>query len=170
MAAVKAPGFGDRRKAMLQDIAILTGGQVISEDLGIKLENITVNDLGKCKTVKIDKDNTTIVDGAGSPKAIEGRVKQIRAQIEETTSDYDREKLQERLAKLVGGVAVINIGAATETEMKEKKGAGGRRPQRHPGRRGRRHRAGRRSGPGALPRCPGQGKLPRAKRNTALRS
>jgi chaperonin GroEL len=121
VAAVKAPGFGDRRKAMLQDIAILTGGQVISEDLGIKLENITINDLGKCKTVKIDKDNTTIVDGIGAKAAIEGRVKQIRAQIEETTSDYDREKLQERLAKIIGGVAVINIGAATETEMKEKK-------------------------------------------------
>jgi len=121
VAAVKAPGFGDRRKAMLQDIAILTGGQVISEDLGIKLENITINDLGKCRTVKIDKDNTTIVDGAGTKADIEGRVKQIRVQIEETTSDYDREKLQERLAKLIGGVAVINIGAATETEMKEKK-------------------------------------------------
>jgi chaperonin GroEL len=121
VAAVKAPGFGDRRKAMLQDIATLTGGQVVSEDLGIKLENLTVNDLGKCRTVKIDKDNTTLVDGAGAKSAIEGRVKQIRTQIEETTSDYDREKLQERLAKLIGGVAVINIGAATETEMKEKK-------------------------------------------------
>jgi chaperonin GroEL len=121
VAAVKAPGFGDRRKAMLQDIAVLTGGQMISEDLGIKLENITISDLGKCKTVKIDKDNTTIVDGSGTKKDIEGRVKQIRAQIEETTSDYDREKLQERLAKLIGGVAVVNIGAATETEMKEKK-------------------------------------------------
>ncbi len=121
VAAVKAPGFGDRRKAMLQDIAILTGGQVISEDLGIKLENITINDLGKSKTVKIEEDNTTIVDGAGTKAAIEGRVKQIRAQIEETTSDYDREKLQERLAKIIGGVAVISIGAATETEMKEKK-------------------------------------------------
>jgi chaperonin GroEL len=120
-AAVKAPGFGDRRKAMLEDIAILAGGQVISEDLGIKLENIKVKDLGTCKTVKIDKENTTIIDGAGSKAAIEGRVKQIRAQIEETTSDYDREKLQERLAKIIGGVAVINIGAATETEMKEKK-------------------------------------------------
>jgi chaperonin GroEL len=121
VAAVKAPGFGDRRKAMLEDIAILTGGQVVSEDLGIKLENVNFNDLGKCKTVKIDKENTTIVDGAGSRSAIEGRVKQIRAQIEETTSDYDREKLQERLAKIIGGVAVISIGAATETEMKEKK-------------------------------------------------
>jgi len=120
-AAVKAPGFGDRRKAMLEDIAILTGGQVISEDLGIKLENIKIKDLGTCKTVKIDKDNTTIIDGAGTRAAIEGRVKQIRAQIDETTSDYDREKLQERLAKIIGGVAVINIGAATETEMKEKK-------------------------------------------------
>jgi chaperonin GroEL len=121
VAAVKAPGFGDRRKAMLEDIAVLTGGQVISEDMGIKLENVTIKDLGKCKTVKVDKDNTTIVDGAGGRSAIEGRVKQIRSQIEETTSDYDREKLQERLAKLIGGVAVINIGAATETEMKEKK-------------------------------------------------
>jgi len=120
-AAVKAPGFGDRRKAMLEDIAILTGGQVISEDLGIKLENIKAKDLGTCKMVKVDKENTTIIDGAGSRSAIEGRVKQIRAQIEETTSDYDREKLQERLAKIIGGVAVINIGAATETEMKEKK-------------------------------------------------
>ncbi|MGD1972919.1 MAG: chaperonin GroEL [Desulfobacterales bacterium] len=121
VAAVKAPGFGDRRKAMLEDIAILTGGQVISEDLGIKLENIKPKDLGTCKIVKIDKDNTIIVDGAGTRKAIESRVKQIRTQIDETTSDYDREKLQERLAKIIGGVAVINIGAATETEMKEKK-------------------------------------------------
>ena len=121
VAAVKAPGFGDRRKAMLQDIAVLTGGQVVSEELGVKLENITINDLGKCKTIRIDKDNTTIIDGAGSRQELEGRIKTIRAQIEETTSDYDREKLQERLAKLVGGVAVINIGAATETEMKEKK-------------------------------------------------
>ena len=121
VAAVKAPGFGDRRKAMLGDIAVLTGGQVISEDMGIKLENVTSNDLGKCKTIKIDKDNTTLVEGAGSKSAIEGRVRQIRTQIEETTSDYDREKLQERLAKLIGGVAVIRIGAATETEMKEKK-------------------------------------------------
>ena len=121
VAAVKAPGFGDRRKAMLGDIAVLTGGQVISEDMGIKLENVTSNDLGKCKTIKIDKDNTTLVEGAGSKSAIEGRVRQIRTQIEETTSDYDREKLQERLAKLIGGVAVLRIGAATETEMKEKK-------------------------------------------------
>jgi chaperonin GroEL len=121
VAAVKAPGFGDRRKAMLQDIAILTAGQVISEDLGIKLENITVNELGRAKIVRIDKDNTTIVDGEGKRQDIEARMKQIRAEIEDTTSDYDREKLQERLAKLVGGVAVINIGAATETEMKEKK-------------------------------------------------
>jgi chaperonin GroEL len=120
-AAVKAPGFGDRRKAMLEDIAILTGGQVISEDLGIKLENITLNDLGTAKRITIDKENTTIVDGGGTRGALEGRVKQIRAQIEETTSDYDREKLQERLAKLIGGVAVINVGAATETEMKERK-------------------------------------------------
>jgi chaperonin GroEL len=121
VCAVKAPGFGDRRKAMLQDIAILTGGQVVSEDLGVKLENVTVKDLGSAKRIVIDKDNTTIVDGAGSKSAIEARVKQIRTQIEETTSDYDREKLQERLAKLVGGVAVIRVGAATETEMKEKK-------------------------------------------------
>jgi chaperonin GroEL len=119
--AVKAPGFGDRRKAMLEDIAILTGGKMISEDLGIKLENVKLNDLGRAKRVTIDKDNTTIVDGAGEKGDIEGRVKQIRAQIEETTSDYDREKLQERLAKIIGGVAVINVGAATETEMKEKK-------------------------------------------------
>jgi chaperonin GroEL len=120
-AAVKAPGFGDRRKAMLEDIAVLTGGRVISEDLGIKLENITIKDLGTAKKITVDKDNTTIVDGGGSRSALEGRVKQIRAQIEETTSDYDREKLQERLAKLIGGVAVINVGAATEAEMKEKK-------------------------------------------------
>jgi chaperonin GroEL len=119
--AVKAPGFGDRRKAMLEDIAVLTGGQVVTEDLGVKLENVTLNDLGRCKHVRIDKDNTTIIDGAGKKAAIEGRINQIRAQIEETTSDYDREKLQERLAKLIGGVAVIHIGAATETEMKEKK-------------------------------------------------
>jgi chaperonin GroEL len=121
VAAVKAPGFGDRRKAMLEDIAILTGGQVISEDLGLKLENVKLTDLGRAKRVTIDKDNTTIVEGHGDPKKIEGRVKQIKAQIQETTSDYDREKLQERLAKIVGGVAVINVGAATETEMKEKK-------------------------------------------------
>jgi chaperonin GroEL len=120
-AAVKAPGFGDRRKAMLEDIAILTGGRAITEDLGIKLENIKLDDLGKAKKVTIDKDNTTIVEGAGLQNTIQGRVKQIRTQIEETTSDYDREKLQERLAKLVGGVAVIKVGAATETEMKEKK-------------------------------------------------
>ncbi len=120
-AAVKAPGFGDRRKAMLEDIAILTNGKAITEDLGLKLENLRVEDLGKAKKVTIDKDNTTIVEGDGTQAAIEGRVKQIRAQIEETTSDYDREKLQERLAKLVGGVAVIKVGAATETEMKEKK-------------------------------------------------
>ncbi|HLV60702.1 MAG TPA: chaperonin GroEL [Fredinandcohnia sp.] len=121
VAAVKAPGFGDRRKAMLEDIAILTGGTMIAEDLGIKLENVTLQDLGRAKRVTIDKDSTTIVDGAGEKDKIEGRVKQIRVQIEETTSDYDREKLQERLAKLVGGVAVINVGASTETEMKEKK-------------------------------------------------
>jgi len=120
-AAVKAPGFGDRRKAMLEDIAILTGGKVISEDLGIKLENVRLEDLGRAKKVTIDKDNTTIIEGAGKSADIEGRVKQLRVQIEETTSDYDREKLQERLAKLVGGVAVIKVGAATETELKEKK-------------------------------------------------
>ncbi len=121
VAAVKAPGFGDRRKAMLEDIAVLTGGQVITEDLGIKLENVTVSDLGTCKRIVVDKDNTTLVDGAGDKEKLASRVKQIRAQIEDTTSDYDREKLQERLAKLIGGVAVINVGAATEIEMKEKK-------------------------------------------------
>lgn len=121
VCAVKAPGFGDRRKEMLQDIAILTGGRVISEDLGQKLENVKLSDLGSAKRITVDKDNTTIVDGAGKKADIEGRVKQIRAQIEETTSDYDREKLQERLAKLAGGVAVIHVGAATEVEMKEKK-------------------------------------------------
>ncbi|MHB8772011.1 MAG: chaperonin GroEL [Syntrophales bacterium] len=121
VAAVKAPGFGDRRKAMLEDIAILTGGKMISEEMGYKLENTKLEDLGRAKRITIDKDNTTIIDGAGSRASLEGRVKQIRAQVEETTSDYDREKLQERLAKLVGGVAVIKVGAATETEMKEKK-------------------------------------------------
>src|SRR5256712_5453467 len=120
-AAVKAPGYGDRRKAMLEDIAILTGGKAITEDLGIKIENVKLEDLGRAKKVLIDKDNTTIIEGSGKAKDIEGRVKQIRTQIDETTSDYDREKLQERLAKLVGGVAVIKVGAATETEMKEKK-------------------------------------------------
>ncbi|MHB1169598.1 MAG: chaperonin GroEL, partial [Longimicrobiales bacterium] len=119
--AVKAPGFGDRRKAMLQDIAILTGGQVVSEEVGFKLENATLSDLGKAKRIVIDKDNTTIVDGAGSQDQIKGRIDEIRAAIDKSTSDYDREKLQERLAKLAGGVAVINVGAATETEMKEKK-------------------------------------------------
>src|SRR2546425_4789644 len=121
VCAVKAPGFGDRRKAMLQDIAILTGGKAITEDLGIKLENIQLQDLGRAKKIVVDKDNTTIVEGAGKGAEIEGRVKQIRTQVEDTTSDYDREKLQERLAKLVGGVAVIKVGAATETELKEKK-------------------------------------------------
>ena len=120
-AAVKAPGFGDRRKAMLEDIAILTGGQVVSEDMGMKLEDLTLHNLGQAKSIVIDKDNTTIIDGAGDKENIKGRINQIRAQIEETTSDYDREKLQERLAKLAGGVAVINVGAATEIEMKEKK-------------------------------------------------
>ena len=121
VCAVKAPGFGDRRKAMLEDIAVLTGGRLISEDLGIKLENIKLEDLGKAKRVTVDKENTTIVEGSGKRADIQGRVAQIRRQIEETTSDYDKEKLQERLAKLAGGVAVINVGAATETEMKEKK-------------------------------------------------
>ena len=121
VAAVKAPGFGDRRKAMLEDMAALSGGKVISEDIGVKLESVTVDDLGSCKSVQIDKDNTTFIEGAGKKADIEARIKQLRTQIEETTSDYDREKLQERLAKLVGGVAVIHIGAATETEMKEKK-------------------------------------------------
>src|SRR5499425_996779 len=121
VAAVKAPGFGDRRKEMLKDIAVLSGGQVVSEELGIKFENLTLSDLGRAKRIVIDKDNTTIIDGAGKKAEIEGRIKQIRAQIDETTSDYDREKLQERLAKLVGGVAVIRVGAATEIEMKEKK-------------------------------------------------
>jgi chaperonin GroEL len=121
VAAVKAPGFGDRRKAMLQDMAIVTGGRVIAEELGLKLENVTVKDLGDAKRILIDKDNTTVIDGGGSKKDIEGRCNEIRNQIEETTSDYDREKLQERLAKLVGGVAVVKVGAATETEMKEKK-------------------------------------------------
>jgi chaperonin GroEL len=119
--AVKAPGFGDRRKAMLEDIAILTGGKLIAEELGVKLEGVELTDLGRAKRIVIDKENTTIIDGAGTKEEIEARVKQIRAMIEETTSDYDSEKLQERLAKLVGGVAVINVGAATETEMKEKK-------------------------------------------------
>src|SRR6266516_110827 len=119
--AVKAPGFGDRRKAMLEDIAILTGGRMIAEELGLKLENVGLKELGRCKRVVVDKDNTTLIDGAGKKADIEGRIKQIRAQIEETTSDYDREKLQERLAKLVGGVAVVRVGAATEVEMKEKK-------------------------------------------------
>jgi chaperonin GroEL len=121
VAAVKAPGFGDRRKAMLEDIAVLTAGQTISEDLGIKLENVTLNMLGRAKRVRIEKENTTIIDGAGKRKDIEARVGQIKAQIEETTSDYDREKLQERLAKLAGGVAVIRVGGATEVEVKEKK-------------------------------------------------
>src|SRR5438552_4474372 len=122
--AVKAPGFGDRRKAILEDVAILTGGKLIAEELGMKLENVTLQDLGRCKRIVVDKDNTTLVDGAGKKADIEGRIKQIRAQIEDTTSDYDREKLQERLAKLVGGVAIIRVGAATEVEMKEKKGSG----------------------------------------------
>src|SRR5690348_12567339 len=121
VAAVKAPGFGDRRKAMLEDISVLTGGTAIMEETGIKLEGIKIEELGRAKRVTVNKDNTTIIDGGGTPKNIEGRIKQLRAQIEETTSDYDREKLQERLAKLAGGVAIIKVGAATETEMKEKK-------------------------------------------------
>src|SRR5438094_3985419 len=121
VAAVKAPGFGDRRKAMLQDIATLTGGKAITEDLGIKLENVQIADLGQAKKITVDKDNTTLIEGKGKHNEIEGRVKEIRSQVEKTTSDYDREKLQERLAKLVGGVAVIKVGAATETELKEKK-------------------------------------------------
>jgi chaperonin GroEL len=121
VAAVKAPGYGDRRKAMLEDMAILTGGKAITEELGLKLENLSLEDLGRAKKITVDKENTTIIEGAGTKAAIEGRVKQIRAQIDDATSDYDREKLQERLAKLVGGVAVIRVGAATETEMKEKK-------------------------------------------------
>src|SRR5208337_476 len=120
-AAVKAPGFGDRRKAMLQDMAILTGGQLLAEELGLKLENVTLKDLGRAKKLVIDKDNTTIIEGAGKKSEIEGRCNQIRKQIEETTSDYDQEKLQERLAKLAGGVAVLKVGAATESEMKERK-------------------------------------------------
>ena len=121
VAAVKAPGFGDRRKEMLKDISILTGGNVISEELGLKLENVTMSDLGRAKRMKIDKENSTIIDGGGKKPEIKGRCDQIRKQVEDTTSDYDREKLQERLAKLVGGVAVVKVGAATETEMKEKK-------------------------------------------------
>jgi chaperonin GroEL len=121
VAAVRAPGYGDRRKAILEDVAILTNGRAVTEDLGIRLESITIADLGQAKKVTIDKDNTTIIEGAGSAAAIDGRVKQLRAQVEDTTSDYDREKLQERLAKLVGGVAIIKVGAATETEMQEKK-------------------------------------------------
>ncbi len=170
VAAVKAPGFGDRRKAMLEDIAILTGGQVITEDLGIKLENVTVNDLGPAKRVIIDKDNTTIVDGAGDKEKLAGRVKQIRAQIEDTTSDYDREKLQERLAKMVGGVAVINVGAATEIEMKEKKARVEDALQRHPRRGRRRHRPRRRRRLPALPqgaRRPQAGRRAEPRRRTS---
>ena len=156
-AAVKAPGFGDRRKEMLKDIAVLTGGEVISEELGIKLENIRLDDLGKAKKVIVDKDNTTIIEGAGKDKEIEGRIKQIRTQIEETTSDYDREKLQERLAKLAGGVAVIKVGAATEIEHEGEEGPRRGRPARHPRGRRRGHRARRRRGPDPRPPGPGQG-------------
>ncbi|WP_258017364.1 chaperonin GroEL, partial [Salmonella enterica] len=147
VCAVKAPGFGDRRKAMLEDMAILTGGTVISEEVGLSLEKATINDLGRAKKVQVSKENTTIIDGAGDTADIEARIKQIKAQIEETTSDYDREKLQERVAKLAGGVAVIKVGAATEVEMKEKKARVERRPACHPcGGRGR-HRPGRRRRP-----------------------
>src|SRR6185369_12579215 len=142
VAAVKAPGYGDRRKAMLEDVAVLTNGRAVTEHLGIKLESMKMEDLGQAKKITIDKDDTTIIEGAGTSAAIEGRVKQLRKQVEDTTSDYDREKLQERLAKLVGGVAIIKVGAATETEMKEKKA-------RDEGRRRRRHRTGRRRGPAA---------------------
>ena len=146
VAAVKAPGFGDRRKAMLEDIAILTGGQVVSEELGIKLESISIKDLGSAKRIVIDKENTTIVDGAGDKKEIEGRVKQIRTQIEETTSDYDREKLQERLAKLVGGVAVINVGRSDRIGDEGEEGPGRGCIECHQGGRGRRRNPGRRRG------------------------
>jgi chaperonin GroEL len=145
--AVKAPGFGDRRKAMLEDIGILTGGKALMEETGIKLEGVRLEDLGRAKRVTVDKDNTTLIDGAGKQKEIEGRIKQLRAQIEETTSDYDREKLQERLAKLAGGVAIIKVGAATETEMKEKKA----RVKTHCMRRARRSRKG--ASPAVVWRC-----------------
>ena len=162
VAAVKAPGFGDRRKAMLEDIAILTGGQVISEDLGIKLENVALDMLGTAKSVEIAKENTTIVDGAGKKSDIEGRVAQIKSQIEETTSDYDKEKLQERLAKLAGGVAVIKVGGATEVEVKEKQGSRRRRPQRDPRGGRRRHRCRRRRRAAARRQCAHrQGRQPR---------
>ena len=147
VAAVKAPGFGDRRKAMLEDLAILTGGEVISEDLGIKLESVSLEMLGRAKKVTIDKDNTTLVDGAGDKKAIEARISQIKKQIEDTTSEYDKEKLQERLAKLAGGVAVVRVGGSTEVEVKEKKDRVDDALQRHARRGGRRHRAGRRRRP-----------------------
>ena len=144
--AVKAPGFGDRRKAMLDDIAVLTGGRVLSEEAGFKLENATLGDMGRAKRLVIDKDNTTVIEGAGESEAIQGRMEQIRRQIDETTSDYDREKLQERLAKLAGGVAVINVGAATETGDEGEEGARGGRPARDPRRGGRGHRGRRRRG------------------------
>ena len=149
--AIKAPGYGDRRKALCEDIAILTGGKFISEDLGVKLEGLTLEDLGRVKTVTVSKETTTLVEGGGKSSEIQGRVNQIRRQIEETTSDYDKEKLQERLAKLAGGVAIINVGAATETEMKEKKGASRRRAPRDPRGGGGRRCAGRRRGVVALP-------------------
>jgi chaperonin GroEL len=150
VCAVKAPGFGDRRKAMMEDIAILTGGKFITEDLGVKLEGIEISDLGTVTSLVVEKENTIIIDGGGKAKEIKGRIDQIRRQIEETTSDYDKEKLQERLAKLAGGVAVINVGAATESEMKEKKGTRRGRPARHPCSGRRRHRARRWRGSAAL--------------------
>ena len=172
VAAVKAPGFGDRRKAILGDIAILTGGKAITEDLGIKLEGVKLEDLGKAKRITIDKDNTTIVDGAGKPSDIEGRVKEIRSQIEKTTSDYDKEKLQERLAKLVGGVAIIKVGAATETELKEKKARVEDASARHPrGSRGR-HRPRRRRSAGSRHAggCRRSSRRSKATRRSARRS
>ena len=156
---MKAPGFGDRRKAMLEDVAILTGGKAIMEETGIKLEGVQLEDLGRAKRITVDKDNTTIIDGAGLQKNIEGRIKQLRTQIDETTSDYDREKLQERLAKLAGGVAIIKVGAATETEMKEK-GASGRRSACYARRGRRRDRSRRRRGAAAGFDRPRELKLP----------
>ena len=167
VAAVKAPGYGDRRKAMLEDIAILTGGKAITEDLGIKLENIKIEDLGKAKKITIDKDNTTIVEGAGSKKDIEGRVKQLRAQVEETTSDYDREKLQERLAKLVGGVAIIKVGRGHRDRDEGEEGPRRGRHARDQGRGRGRHRARRRRRPAALHRRRSEASRPKATRRWA---
>jgi chaperonin GroEL len=149
VAAVKAPGYGDRRKAMLEDLAVLTGGKAVTEDLGVKLESMKMEDLGQAKKITIDKDNTTIVEGAGSAASIAGRVKQLRTQVEDTTSDYDREKLQERLAKLVGGVAIIKVGAATETELKERRRASRTRCMRP------KRRSKRASSPAVVSRCCG---------------